>query len=203
MFEFVGCGERQLPAHHSDLVQNRLVNGATFQLESDLHSYNFLVCHAPGIPFKLLFAKNPFKKANQSSHAGLQLGCRLQVAGRHLATRAAPRRPEVHSSGIWLRCRCLSNAASARSTGLPVNSGCLHCPESGALASWSARTRLVVWQWGQTMCKDLLTRASLWLVGWNARLAGLPCLSRGQLQFIRFYFHSYLHQYSLAWRPKA
>ena len=44
MFESVGCGERQLPAHHSDLVQNRLVYGATFQLESDLRSYNFLVC---------------------------------------------------------------------------------------------------------------------------------------------------------------
>ena len=36
------------------------------------------------------------KKAYQSSHAGLQLGCRLQVAGRHLATRAAPRRPKVN-----------------------------------------------------------------------------------------------------------
>ena len=82
MFESVGCGERQLPAHHSDLVQNRLVNGATFQLESILNSYNFLVCDAPGIPFKLLFAKNPFKKAYQSSHAGLKLGCRLHVAGR-------------------------------------------------------------------------------------------------------------------------
>ena len=102
-----------------------------------------------------------------------------------------------------MRCRCLSNAASARSTGLPVNSGCLHCPQSGALASWSARTRLVVWQWGQTMCRDSLTRARLWLVGWNARLAGLLCLSRGQLQFTRSYFHSCSRIYSLAWRPKT
>ena len=104
---------------------------------------------------------------------------------------------------MWLRCRCLSNAASARSTGLPLNSGCLHCPQSGALASWSARTRLVVWQWGQTMCRDLLIRFSWWLVRWNARLAGLPCLTQGQLQFLHSYFYSCLHPYSLALRPKT
>ena len=39
------------------------------------------------------------KTAYQSSHAGLQLGCRLHVAGRHLATRVAPRRPKVHQQG--------------------------------------------------------------------------------------------------------
>ncbi len=47
---------------------------------------------------------------------------------------------------------CFSNAASSSATGCPANSGWWHLPQSGASLSWAAATRLVVWQWGQTMC---------------------------------------------------
>ncbi|GAA4425654.1 hypothetical protein GCM10023090_20880 [Acidovorax lacteus] len=33
-----------------------------------------------------------------------------------------------------------------------MNKGLWHCPQSGALRRCSEATRLVVWQWGQTMC---------------------------------------------------
>ena len=131
MFESVGCGERQLPAHHSDLVQNRLVNGATFQLESDHHSSNFLVCHAHGIPFKLLFAKNPFKKAYQSSHTGLQLGCRLHVAGRHLAARAAPRRPKVNQQRDLVELQVLEKCSLGQVNRLASKQRLLALPAVG------------------------------------------------------------------------
>jgi Family of unknown function (DUF5329) len=48
----------------------------------------------------------------------------------------------------------MSNAASSRLAGWPSNKAFLHCPQVGALPSWSVRTRLVVWQWGQTMWRD-------------------------------------------------
>ena len=48
---------------------------------------------------------------------------------------------------------CLSNAASSSAVEWPVKSNFLQLPQVGALASWSARTRLVVWQCGQTMCR--------------------------------------------------
>ena len=49
---------------------------------------------------------------------------------------------------------CLSNVASSSAADCAEYSACLQLPQVGALPSWSARTRLVVWQCGQTMCSD-------------------------------------------------
>ena len=58
------------------------------------------------------------------------------------------------STGTCERAMCFSNAASSSATGWPVNRGWWHLPQSGAAERSALAMRLVVWQWGQTMCRD-------------------------------------------------
>ena len=74
---------------------------------------------------------------------------------------------------------CLSNAASSSAVEWPVKSNFLQLPQVGALANWSACTRLVVWQCGQTMCRgavDVVIVCNWWFGGYfssSARCLGV------------------------------
>ena len=48
MFESVGCGERQLPADHSDLVENRLVKQRLLALAAVGRAGKLVRPHAVG-----------------------------------------------------------------------------------------------------------------------------------------------------------
>ncbi|MNV53422.1 hypothetical protein D3C71_1455680 [compost metagenome] len=57
------------------------------------------------------------------------------------------------STGMWLRATWRSNESPSSSSGTPANKGLWHLPQSGAWARSASCTRLVVWQWGQTICR--------------------------------------------------
>ena len=74
----------------------------------------------------------------------------LAPSGRQGTT---PRGPEVHQHRDVAARHMLCRAGRIQLQRRPANRGRWHWPQSGALPRSALCTRLVVWQWGQTMCR--------------------------------------------------